>query len=107
MQLKEFSLISPVIQSAEVFKAIETVISPDAIEQTLGKTKSIEERKRKLPPDFSPMFSETALKLGLVRLVGKGTEKQADLQAGAAKTLFCSMTHAPKMAQSGKKSGIK
>lgn len=49
MQLKEFSVISPVIQSAEVFRAIETVISPDVIEQTLGKTKSIEERKRKLP----------------------------------------------------------
>jgi len=49
MQLKEFSLISPVIQSAEVFKALETVISPDAIEQSLGKTHSIEERKRKLP----------------------------------------------------------
>jgi len=49
MQFKEFSLISPVIQSAAVFRAIETVISPDAIEQTLGKTKSIEERKRKLP----------------------------------------------------------
>ena len=49
MHLKEFSVISPVIQSAEVFRAIETVISPNAIEQTLGKTKSIEERKRKLP----------------------------------------------------------
>jgi hypothetical protein len=33
MHLKEFSVISPVIQSAEVFRAIETVISPDAIEQ--------------------------------------------------------------------------
>lgn len=49
MQLKEFSFICPVIESAAVFKAIETVISPDVIAQTLGKTDSLEERKRKLP----------------------------------------------------------
>ena len=49
MQLKEFSFICPVIESAAVLKAIETVISPDAITQTLGNTDSVEERKRKLP----------------------------------------------------------
>ena len=49
MQLKEFSFIAPVIESAAVFKAIETVISPDIIAQTLGNTDSFEERKRKLP----------------------------------------------------------
>ena len=49
MQLKEFSFICPVIESAAVFKAIETVISPDVIAQTLGNTDSFEERKRKLP----------------------------------------------------------
>lgn len=49
MQLKEFSLICPVIESAEVFTAIETAIPPDVIEQTLGQTNSVEERKRKLP----------------------------------------------------------
>ncbi len=49
MQLKKFSLIAPVIESADVFCAIETVISPDVIEQALGHTNSIEERKRKLP----------------------------------------------------------
>lgn len=49
MQLKEFSLISPVIESADVFQAIEKVIPPDVIEQTLGHTNSVEERKRKLP----------------------------------------------------------
>ena len=49
MQLKEFSFISPVIEAALVFKAIETVISPDVIVQTLGNTNSVEERKRKLP----------------------------------------------------------
>ena len=49
MQLKEFSFISPVLESAEVFKAIGTVISPDVIVQTIGSTDSVEERKRKLP----------------------------------------------------------
>lgn len=49
MQLKEFSLISPVIESANVFAALETAIPPDVIEQTLGNTDSFEERKRKLP----------------------------------------------------------
>ena len=44
MQLKEFSLLSPVLESADVFQAIETVIPPDVIEQTLGHTNSIEER---------------------------------------------------------------
>ncbi len=49
MQLKEFSFISPVIEAALVFKAIETVISPDVIAQALDNTNSVEERKRKLP----------------------------------------------------------
>lgn len=49
MQLKEFLLISPVIESSHVFKAIETAIAIDVIEQTIGKAKVREERKRKLP----------------------------------------------------------
>lgn len=49
MQLKEFSLISPVITSSEVFQAIEMVIPSEVIQQTIGQTNSIEERKRKLP----------------------------------------------------------
>ena len=49
MQLKEFSLISPVIESSHVFKAIETAIPIDVIEQTIGSTEVREERKRKLP----------------------------------------------------------
>ncbi len=49
MQLKEFSFISPVLESTEVFKAIGTVIPPDVIAQTIGNTDSLEERKRKLP----------------------------------------------------------
>ena len=49
MQLKEFSLISPVIESNHVFKAIETAIPIEVIEQTIGDTKAREERVRKLP----------------------------------------------------------
>ena len=36
MQLKEFSLINPVIESIDVFKAIETAIPPEASEQMIG-----------------------------------------------------------------------
>ncbi len=49
MQLKEFSLISPVIQSTDVFRAIETAIPLEIIAQTIGNTEALEERKRKLP----------------------------------------------------------
>lgn len=49
MQLKEFSFISPVVEAALVFKAIETVISPEIITESLAKTNSMEDRKRKLP----------------------------------------------------------
>jgi hypothetical protein len=49
MHLKEFSLISPVIESTNVFKAIETVIPLEVIEQTIGTTEAREARKRKLP----------------------------------------------------------
>jgi hypothetical protein len=45
VHLKEFSLISPVIESAEVFKAIETAIPSDLIEQSIGNTGSLEERR--------------------------------------------------------------
>lgn len=49
MQLKEFSLINPIIESAEVFKAIETAIPAEMIEQAIGKTNSQQKRQRKLP----------------------------------------------------------
>lgn len=49
MQLKEFSWITPVIELVDVFKAIETVISPEVIEETIGTTQAKEARKRKLP----------------------------------------------------------
>lgn len=49
MHLKEFSFITPVIESSEVFKAIETAIPTEAISQAIGKTNSQQERQRKLP----------------------------------------------------------
>jgi hypothetical protein len=49
VQLKEFSLINPVIESVDIFKAIEIVIPSQTIEQTIGNTKAKQERKRKLP----------------------------------------------------------
>lgn len=57
MQLKEFSLISPVLESADVFQAIETVIPPDVIEQTLGHTNSIEERVTQAAITVSKLLS--------------------------------------------------
>jgi hypothetical protein len=49
MQLKEFSLVSLLIEPGEVLKAIETAIPAEVIEQVLGQTDSRETRKRKLP----------------------------------------------------------
>jgi hypothetical protein len=45
VHLKEFSLVSPRIQSTEIFKAIEMAIPVTAIEQAITKTK-VEEEKR-------------------------------------------------------------
>lgn len=39
----------PTLETGLIFKAIETVISPEMIRQTLSKTGSCEERSRKLP----------------------------------------------------------
>lgn len=49
MNLKEFTLISPVIDSAEVLTALQTAIPPEAIEQAIGHTNSQAERNRALP----------------------------------------------------------
>lgn len=49
MQLKEFSLISPVVESGTVLKALETAIPSDAIEQAIANAKASEDRKRALP----------------------------------------------------------
>jgi hypothetical protein len=49
MQLKEFSLISPAVESGAVLKALETAIPTAAIEQAIGDSNSYQERKRALP----------------------------------------------------------
>jgi hypothetical protein len=49
LQLKEFSLINPIIESSEVFKAIETAIPSEMIEQAIATTNSQQQRQRKLP----------------------------------------------------------
>jgi hypothetical protein len=49
MQLKEFSLISPAIESGTVLKALETAIPTEAISRAIADTQSNEERKRALP----------------------------------------------------------
>jgi hypothetical protein len=42
VHLKDFSLVSPDIQSSDVLKAIETAIPPFAIEQAIAYTKTEE-----------------------------------------------------------------
>ena len=49
MQLKEFPLITPKLEASLVFQAIQTVISPEIIDQELEKSHSVEKRQRKLP----------------------------------------------------------
>lgn len=49
MNLKDFSLVSPVIQAGEILKAIEVAIPPEAIEQAIAETKAQECRTRSLP----------------------------------------------------------
>ncbi|RCJ40979.1 transposase [Nostoc punctiforme NIES-2108] len=49
MNLKDFSLLSPMIQSDDLLKAIETAIPATAIEQAIATTKANEERHRSLP----------------------------------------------------------
>ncbi|MDJ0904060.1 MAG: transposase domain-containing protein [Xenococcus sp. MO_188.B8] len=42
-------MINPKLEASLVFQAIQTVISPEIIDQELEKSNSVEERKRKLP----------------------------------------------------------
>ncbi len=46
VHLKDFSLVSPDIQSGDLLKAIETAIPVTAIEQAIANTQTEEERKR-------------------------------------------------------------
>ncbi len=49
MQLKEFSLFVPNVESGTVLKALETAIPSSAIEQAIADAEASEERKRALP----------------------------------------------------------
>ena len=49
MHLKEFSLVSPKIQSTEIFKAIEIAMTASAIEQAITKINVEEKRYRAMP----------------------------------------------------------
>ncbi|MEG5199591.1 transposase domain-containing protein, partial [Microcoleus sp. A6-C5] len=52
MALKEFTLITPVIEAASVFKALETAIPSETIKQAIGQTHSQQQRQRKLPSEL-------------------------------------------------------
>jgi hypothetical protein len=49
MNLKDFSLVAPVIQAGEVLKALEAAIPKEAIEEAIAQTNSHECRTRSLP----------------------------------------------------------
>ncbi len=76
MQLKEFSLISPHVESGTVLKAIETAIPSDAIEKALGKAQAGEDRKRALPSHLvvclliaMSLWSKASMRTALKNLV--------------------------------------
>jgi Insertion element 4 transposase N-terminal len=49
MQLREFTLITPTIEAGEVFKAIESAIPIEVINETLAQHPRPSQRVRKLP----------------------------------------------------------
>lgn len=49
MQLSEFSLTTAQMEAGEVFKALETVISEERIQQAIEATQSQAERQRRKP----------------------------------------------------------
>jgi hypothetical protein len=49
MQLSEFSLTTAQMKAGEVFKALETVISEERMQQAIAATQSQAERQRRLP----------------------------------------------------------
>jgi hypothetical protein len=52
MPLKEFILITRIIEAASVLKALETAIPSEAIQQAIGQTHSQQKRQRKLPSEL-------------------------------------------------------
>jgi hypothetical protein len=76
MNLKEFSLFEPTIESGTVLKAIENAIPASAIEQAIKETKAVEERTRALPSHLviclvigMSLWSRTAMRGVLKNLV--------------------------------------
>jgi hypothetical protein len=76
MQFKEFSLISPQVESGTVLKALETAIPTEAIEIAITQTHSYEERKRALPSHLviclviaMSLYSKAAMRTVLKNLV--------------------------------------
>ncbi len=49
MQLPKLTLVSPKIQSGDLFPALELVMSSKAVEEAIATTDSQEQRKRILP----------------------------------------------------------
>jgi hypothetical protein len=49
MQLREFTLITPTIEAGQVFKAIESAISVELINDVIVESKRQSQRQRKLP----------------------------------------------------------
>lgn len=56
MHLRDFWLVSPKIQNADLLKAIEMTIPATAIEQAVANTQTQEERKRSLPAQLVVSF---------------------------------------------------
>jgi Insertion element 4 transposase N-terminal/Transposase DDE domain len=86
VHLKEFSFTSPVIESSEVFRAIETAIPSDAIKQAIGKTNSQQERQRKLPSHLvislviaMSLWSSVSMRTVLKNLVNGLSRKWTEL----------------------------
>jgi hypothetical protein len=52
MALKEFTLITPVIEAASVFKALETAIPSAVIQQVIDQINSQQQRQRKLSSEL-------------------------------------------------------
>ena len=90
LQLKEFALISPSIEAKEVIQAIQTVITPEKIEQALEKSQGREKRKRK----FGSMFSDCH-ELMVIRFNGDSPEKFSQW-VKSSKPIHREMSSAPK-----------
>ena len=82
MQLKDFSLISPLVESGTVLKALETAIPKEAISQAIADTHSSEERKRTLPSHLvvclviaMSLWSKASMRTVLKNLVDGLSEK--------------------------------